>query len=297
MQDDLSIFIALMQEGTTGRAAERARCSQPTVVRRIAALEDSLGLNLFERSAQGYVPTDHARALEPHAQRVAIARQRFEDHARALADAGDDTIRVTFLDDFRRQMLPAFRAFNARWPETRLQLIPSYRMVDLARGEADIALRGRTAPEDDDVVVKALPTPGWAVYVSAGVESVPATLGEIDPQLVAGLDGPPGRLLPFERIRAVARGAGQSVMEYPSYSALVSAISSGVAISALPVAMGDPESELQRAFLIEEDEAVLPGLFLVGRRSALRRRPVRDLFDGILASFEEQRAVLTGRPD
>ncbi|MCJ7422309.1 LysR family transcriptional regulator [Sphingomicrobium astaxanthinifaciens] len=296
MQDDLAIFIALMREGTTGRAAERARCSQPTVVRRIAALEDRLGLTLFERSAQGYLPTDHARQLEPLAQRVAIARQRLEDHAHALAETDNETIRVTFLDDFRRQMLPAFRAFGATWPGVRLQLIPSYRMVDIARGEADIAVRGRIAPEDEGLVVRALPTPRWGVYVAADEARVPKGPDELDPAAIAGLAGPVGRLLPFERVRAIAHDAGHEVMEYPSYSALISAIASGVAVSVLPLAMGDPEREIRRAFIVDEDRAALPGLFLVGRRSALRRRPVRDLFDGIIASFEAQGDCFAMRP-
>ncbi|WP_265562892.1 LysR family transcriptional regulator [Sphingomicrobium arenosum] len=291
MADDLSIFLALMSEGTTGRAAERVRCSQPTVVRRIAALEEEIGITLFERSPQGYVPTAEARALEASAVEVARARQSFDDLATSLVESREVAIGVTFLDDFRRQLLPALRSFAERWPEVRVDLIPSYEMVDLLRGDAEIALRGRIAPEGEAFIVRELPTPGWGLYVARG-QAKPPALGAVEPLRAAGLSGPTGRLHPFELLR---QQAGGSLIEYPSYSALVSAIASGAAISALPIAMGDPEPELERAFLFDEEG--LPPIFLVGRRSALRRRPVRDLFDTIAESFHAQRANLTGRPD
>lgn len=294
VQDDLDIFLAVLREGTTGRASGRVRCSQPTVVRRIAALEETLGLRLFERTAQGYAPNAHALALAPLAEEVAIARRRFEDEAGALLARHDETIRITFLDDFRHQMRPAFRRFARDWPEARLDLIPTTDMANLLEGDADIALRGGPLPVDDRLIATALPTPAWGIYVAADATDVPRALDELDPHLIGVLPGIARRLPPFARLLALAGENGHSAVDYPGYSALISAIASGVAVSALPLAMGDEEAELKRAFVMPLAMEERPALHLVGRRSALRRRPVRALYDTIIVAFEERRAQITG---
>ena len=83
--DDIAVFLALYRERTTSRAAEAVGCSQPTVTRRIAALEHALDLPLFERSATGLKPTAAADQLYPQAEQVERAICGFSSEVAALA--------------------------------------------------------------------------------------------------------------------------------------------------------------------------------------------------------------------
>jgi len=60
---DLHVFMAVVEHGTMAKAAERLAISRPVVSKTIAHLEDTLGVPLFDRSAQGVEPTLYGRAL------------------------------------------------------------------------------------------------------------------------------------------------------------------------------------------------------------------------------------------
>ena len=114
--DDIAVFLALYRERTTGRAAKAVGCSQPTIVRRLASLEHELGLNLFDRTPSGLVPTDAAHNLLAGAERVEHSVCEFTAEVDLLAGTGLNIIRLTFLDHFERLLIPVLRNFRARWP-------------------------------------------------------------------------------------------------------------------------------------------------------------------------------------
>ena len=151
------MFLALYRERTTGRAANARGVSQPTVVRRIAALENDLGLALFERSPTGLMPTDAAHALYASAQRIERSVCEFTAEVDGLTGAEVNLIRLTFLDHFEQLLIPVLRDFRSRWPRVQTQLLASDHIYDLARGEADIGVRGRDRPNSDELIVRQLP--------------------------------------------------------------------------------------------------------------------------------------------
>jgi DNA-binding transcriptional LysR family regulator len=76
---DLRIFLAIAREGTLSAAARRLGHTQPTIGRRLRALETALGHTLFQRSVDGFVLTDEGAAVLGHAERMeeeALAFQR-----------------------------------------------------------------------------------------------------------------------------------------------------------------------------------------------------------------------------
>ncbi|QNP46748.1 LysR family transcriptional regulator [Sphingomonas sediminicola] len=165
--DDIGVFLALYRERTTGRAANARGVSQPTIVRRIAALENDLGLALFERSPTGLMPTDAAHGLYASAQRIERSVCEFTAEVDGLTGAEVNLIRLTFLDHFEQLLIPVLRDFRSRWPRVQTQLLASDHIYDLARGEADIGVRGRDRPTSDELIVRQLPPSGWTIYASA----------------------------------------------------------------------------------------------------------------------------------
>jgi DNA-binding transcriptional LysR family regulator len=67
---DLRIFLAIARKGTLGAAARSLGLTQPTMGRRLRALETAVGHTLFQRTAQGFVPTDEGAAVLAHAERI-----------------------------------------------------------------------------------------------------------------------------------------------------------------------------------------------------------------------------------
>ena len=292
--DDIAVFLALYRERTTSRAAEAVGCSQPTVTRRIAALEHALDLPLFERSPTGLKPTVAADQLYPQAEQVERAICGFSSEVAALAGTGQNEIRLTFIDHFERLLIPVLRRFRERWPMVHTQLLARDRMDDVARGQADLGIRGRSHPAGAAIVVHQLPPTGWTVFASAHTEPSerPGSPAEVREFAVALLDSSAGKLPVYQWLEEQAR-ARPTTMRCSNYSALKSAIASGAALSVLPCTVGYADPELVACFPPMEEYDVV--IYLIARRAILRRPPGRDLFDSIASHFEKHPELLTGR--
>ena len=291
--DDIGVFLALYRERTTGRAASSQGVSQPTIVRRIAALVQDLGLILFERSPTGLVPTDAAHSLHASAQRIERSVCEFTAEVDALTGAELNLIRLTFLDHFEQLLIPVLRDFRSRWPRVQTQLLASDHIYDMARGEADIGVRGRDRPTSDEIVVYELPPSGWTIYASAHMagEERPGSPDEVAGHALALVGGVPATLPVYLWLESLA-ASGPPPARCNNYRAVKSLIASGSALSALPCTIGDGDPEVVRCFPPLEEWDV--PIYLVGRRAVLRRPPARDLFDSIAAHFSRHPELLMG---
>ncbi|MCB9759532.1 MAG: LysR family transcriptional regulator [Alphaproteobacteria bacterium] len=74
--DQLETVVAIAEEGAVVRAARRLHLTQPPVTRRLQALEDELGVQLFERLPNGMRPTDAGRRFLSHARAILGAVER-----------------------------------------------------------------------------------------------------------------------------------------------------------------------------------------------------------------------------
>lgn len=291
--DDVAVFLALYRERTTGRAAAALGVSQPTVVRRIAALERGLKLTLFDRGPMGLVPTDAANSLYCSAQRIERSVCEFTAEVDALTGAELNLIRLTFLDHFEQLLVPVLRAFRARWPRVQTQLLASDHIYDLARGEADIGVRGRDRPTSDEIVVHELPPSGWTIYASSHmpVEERPHSPEQVAGHPLALVGGVPATLPVYVWLESLTP-ADSPPARCNNYRAVRSVIASGAALSALPCTIGDGDPDVVRCFPPLEEWDV--PIYLVGRRAVLRRPPARDLFDSIANHFQEHPELLMG---
>lgn len=292
--DDIAVFLALYRERSTGRAAAILGCSQPTVVRRIAALENALKLPLFKRQPTGLQPTPEADALVAKAEEIERAICGFTTEVSILNGAGVDQIRLTFLNHFERLLVPVLRHFRSRWPDVRTELLAADRIYDLERGEADIAIRGRSFPKSAEIVVHQLPPTGWTVFASVDSQpdERPQSPADVAKFPIALLDSAAGDLPVYRWLDQQAEAGGR-FMRCSNYSALKSAIASGAAISVLPCTIGCGERDIIPCFPVLREFDV--DIFLIARRTALRRPAARDLFDSIADFFRKNPDLLTGR--
>lgn len=141
--NDLRYVLALSRHGSLSATARLLKVNHATVARRIAALEASLGITLFERRARGYVPT-------PAAAPVLQAAEQIEAPLLRLARLGDarageqisGTVRITCTEGVAsHSVAPQLAGLRQRWPGLQIELVVEHRSLSLARREADIAIR------------------------------------------------------------------------------------------------------------------------------------------------------------
>jgi len=140
--DELRTFVEVARDGSLSSAARRLGITQPTVGRHIDALEAALGLTLFTRSPRGLTPTPAALALEPHVEAMAAAAAALARTASGEAAADHGAVRVTASEIVGVEVLPPMlAAFHAAHPGIAIELALTNRTQDLARRDADIAVR------------------------------------------------------------------------------------------------------------------------------------------------------------
>jgi len=140
--DDIRVFLATMRAPSLRKAAQDLGVSHPTARRRLNALEERLGLQLFDRRTDGLHATAQAVDLLEAAERVERAMDSLGRIAKAADPELRGPIRITLPEVLATDLLmPDFVAFGQRWPQIQLQIEASYGLRDLSRREADVALR------------------------------------------------------------------------------------------------------------------------------------------------------------
>src|SRR5689334_22633648 len=127
---DLRIFLAIARSGTLAAAGKSVGLIQPTMGRRLRALEGALGQTLFQRSPDGFVLTDDGQAILGSAERM-------EEEAlavtRAIAGGGlSGDLRLASSDWFGAHVLaPLLAAFTQAHPGITVELLTDQRRYSL----------------------------------------------------------------------------------------------------------------------------------------------------------------------
>lgn len=246
---DLPIFLAIAREGTLGGAARRLGQSQPTMGRRLRALEQACGATLSQRSNDGFLLTDEGALLLPHAERMEIEAQAM---ARTLAgtEVGlDGLLRVTCSDWLGRVLLaPVLAEFSRLHPRVVVETLTDPRVYSLARREADLVIR--LAPFDEpEVIARRLVTVRYGVYARPGLWQPEAGDGSGCPLLV--MDTAFGKMPDVAWLaKMLPRATIAARSNSREIQAQLCALGAGVAV--LPRALGDATPGIERIDLGEE---------------------------------------------
>lgn len=235
---DVRVFLAIARTGTLGAAARSLGQSQPTMGRRLRALEQSVGQVLFQRTADGFVLTNEGSTVLLHAERIEEEALAFQRRLAGQDNHLEGVMRITSSDWFGAHMLtPVLAEFAHRHPGVEVELLTSAIPFSLSRREADMAFRIRPFDEPD-VVSRRLLHIEYGVYLRADLprpvagDGAGAALVTMD----AAFSGMPDavwlrRLLPNARVasrsnnrdvqgRLCAQGVGVAVLPRPLGDAL-----------------------------------------------------------------------------
>jgi DNA-binding transcriptional LysR family regulator len=161
---DIRLFLAVAQQGTLTAAARAVGLTQPTLGRRIHSLEQSLGLKLFQRTAEGFLLTEAGLALLPAASRMAeeadVAMRQLAGREEKLTG----TLRISSFDWFSHYILSDCCAgFLQLHPQVSIELLTDSRLFNLARREADLVFRLQ-AFDEPDIAQRQLLSLQYALY-------------------------------------------------------------------------------------------------------------------------------------
>lgn len=279
--DDLRVFLAVARKGTLTEAAADLGINASTVHRRLAQLETTLGTRLFDRAATGLTATASGEAMVPHAESV-------EEGVLGLwgAIAGRDsvprgTVRLTAPESMLGRLVEALAAFRASFPEIDLLVEFSDRFVDLARREADVAVRPVPRPPDA-AVGRRVATVAWTVYAARrwADQALPWVRYALDLER-----------LPAAKWQARIDSGTRSVA-VNSVPAMHELVRCTPCRGLLPCFVGDIDPELVR--LEGPIDEAASQLWLLAHPELRRTTRVRVLLDALWDALVAQRALFEG---
>jgi DNA-binding transcriptional LysR family regulator len=144
---ELTAFVKVVDCHSVSRAAAELGVPRATLSRRLARLEERLGARLLRRSTRSLSLTDAGESFNRHARIVLEAVANAEASVRQVDDAVRGALRVSVPPIVTESFRALICAFTERYPEVRLQVHFSSRIVDLRRDGYDVALRASTEME------------------------------------------------------------------------------------------------------------------------------------------------------
>lgn len=291
----LRFLLAVAKEGSTIAAAKVLGVNQSTVQRRLADLEAQLGQRLVERLPSGYRLTELGVAILPHAERVAASAQDFELTLRDLGRAHVGIIRLTCPEPiaFRLTQSGILDRFHARNPGLKVEFVLSDQYVDLAKGEADVALR--SGDTDDDILVgRKIADSLWAIYASHQYierHGAPVTVADLACHPLIAFEESFSKHRTVSWFKEVAPGATYAARN-TSVLGLIYAAKAGVGVAPLPMSLGDAEADLVRVIgPVPELTRAWRILTHPDQRNTAR---ITAFFDFVLKEIDALRPILTG---
>ena len=287
--EDLRLVAAVGHAGSLAGAARRIAVNHASAWRRLGALEQRLGVRLFERSRTGYSPTPAGEEAIVVAERVAL---QLDDLGRRLK--GQDVratgvVRLTTTETLLGLLAPILAELRDAHPGILVEVVTSNAFFTLTRRDADIALRpALTAP--DGLVARRLGGIATAVYATPAYAEPrrnrdPLLFDWLTPdESLAHIGSAHWITKHIESERIVSRAS--------SLTALLATASAGMGVAPLPCFLGDADPSLCRVMgPIPEMESAL---WLLTHPDLRRTVRVRAVCEVLARGFATHRQLLAG---
>ena len=280
-------FLVTLEEGSFSAAAKTLNLTQPTLSRQVAALEEALGLTLFERVGKGVEPTKSGLQLLEHVRSMGNAADLFALTASGQATDIDGDICISCVDlTATFQLPPLIASLRKAHPGIRFEMIASDRPSDLKRREADIAIR-HFRPTEPDLIAKKLPPQTSTLYATPGLLK---DLGdERTPSDLAAADFIGFGFMQQDYIKGL-NSVGISVTS-SNFKVICNNQSThwemtkkGVGIGIMPIGIGDKEPLVIR--VLPENWVFEREVWLVAHRELRTNRRLRTVFDHLAANLK-----------
>jgi molybdate transport repressor ModE-like protein len=292
--NDLKLVLAIARAGRLAGGAQSLGIDHSTGFRRLNAMEERLGVKLFERRPGGeYALTADGQRFAATAELVETEMMSLDRDVLGRDARPTGTIRVTAPEALAYAVLPSLlRAFRSAYPGIVVEVIAEDRVLSLSRREADVALRD--SPQGPDLFGRKLVDVRWALYAAASIM-------EEEPK--------PKRVEDLARHEMIGWGMGSNSMAatwlerqvpeaafvYRSANILsqLAAARAGIGIALLPCYLGDPQPDLRRVFRTPVQELTRE-LWIVTHADLKKTARIRAFFDSVGQALAAQHKLFSG---
>lgn len=179
---DLKFFLSMVEHGSLSAAARIEGVSQPTLSRRLTALEENLKSDLFNRSVDGLQLTPTGERLVEHAERMKEEATSIERIAAGRDDSLSGLVTISSVEIIGTEWLPkTLREFTKIYDGVQISIQIDSAPADLLRREADIAIR-MYRPQEPDLIAKKVGSIAHGMFATQGYidrKGKPNTLDDI----------------------------------------------------------------------------------------------------------------------
>lgn len=284
--DDLKTVLAIVRGGSLSAAARAMGTTQPTVGRRLEALERRLEAKLFERETGGLRPTPLAHSLIAGLEQMEAGAQAIQRQVAARDTGLGGEIRVTSLDWLGDEVIaPMLADFASRHPGVLIELINDTRVYNLARREADLAFRFGAFTQEN-LVDRHVGDVAYALYASTGYlqrHGMPDPADGFDGHRMVLLERAAGEVPHESGLHGLAHRA-RTVLHGNGLRTHLAVVREGIAMAMLPCLLGDREAGVRRLPLAETTSV---RAVRVGYHADMRDTPrLRALIGFVAREFE-----------
>lgn len=250
--DKLRIFHAAAEAGSFTHAAETLHLSQSAISRQVSALEQDVGVPLFQRHARGLVLTEQGEILFRTAHEVLMKLEGVRTRLNETRDRPSGKLRVTTTvglgSSWLTERIPEFLDL---YPDVQIQLLLDNEELDLNMRQADCAVRLRQ-PQQPDLIQRRLFVVHLHAYAAPSYlekHGKPQTVADLDRHRLVTFGEPPSYLRDLNFLDVVGRPEGQprpAVLQIDNLMSIKRAVQCGAGIAMLPDYMVEKDSGLVR---------------------------------------------------
>lgn len=235
--DEIRTAYQVARLGTVSGAAALLGVHHATVIRHVDALETRLGVRLFQRHARGYTPTEAGTDLLRVAETTDDQFAQLAHRIRGQGNSIGGELVVTSLPALSPLIVPVLAAFGTAHPGLVIRYLTGERLFRLEYGEAHVAIRAGTVPDQPDNVVQPFVTQRMALvahdaYIAR--HGLPAGEADLARHWFIGLDDAQSRA-PFHRWLLAAVPHDRIAFRSPDTAAMRDAVLAGAGIGFLPL--------------------------------------------------------------
>ncbi|MEL6662756.1 MAG: LysR family transcriptional regulator [Pseudomonadota bacterium] len=240
--DKLKSFHAAAEAGSLTAAGERLGISQSAVSRQIAALEEHLGVSLFQRHARGLVLTDAGHTLHSSTKNMAAAAATANSALQDQQDTPQGELVVTAPVAFGSTWLvPRLGKFMDAYPDLQLDLRLDDREYDLLKLEAECAIR-LWAADKADLIQRKLASVETSLYAAPSYLErfgTPQTPDDLENHRIIGFrqEGAPSQMQIMNFARQLGRDDDlprKAALQVNNVFAMLRAVEAGLGIADVP---------------------------------------------------------------
>ncbi len=271
-------FLVTAEEGSLSAAASALGMTQPTLGRQVTALEQELGITLFERSGKGVELTPSGLNLLEHVRSMGEAASNLSLTASGQSNSIEGNVCISATELMAVFVLPTIvQKLRRLQPGINVELIASNSVSDLKRREADIAIRA-FRPTQPDLIAKKIGDMTGHLYAATNYLDQfghPTSQDELNEASFIGDNG--GLLITLLNKRGFKLTPSNFPVTVESNIVQWELVKKGVGIGLLPDALTNSESQFKR--VLPNLELFTATVWLVAHRELRTNRRIRMVFD------------------